>query len=47
MSEPSQRPVLLVVSRSAAVRDLLSSELARRYDRDYQVVPAPRRRRLR
>jgi thioredoxin reductase (NADPH) len=40
MSEPGSRPVLLVVSRSATVRDLLSSELARRYDRDYQVVPA-------
>ncbi len=34
------RPVLLVVSRSAKVRDLLQSELLRRYDRDYDVVTA-------
>jgi thioredoxin reductase len=34
------RPVLLVVSRSAAVRDLLCGELGRRYDRDYDIVPA-------
>jgi thioredoxin reductase (NADPH) len=34
------RPVLLVVSRSAAVRDLLCGELARRYERDYDIVPA-------
>ena len=34
------RPVLLVVSRSAEVRDLLREELLRRYDRDYDVVTA-------
>jgi thioredoxin reductase len=34
------RPVLLVVSRSARVRDLLQGELVRRYDRDYDVVTA-------
>ena len=35
------RPVLLVVSRSAAVRDLLEGELTGRYGRDYAVLPAP------
>ena len=34
------RPVLLVVSRSAAVREALESELTGRYGRDYAVVPA-------
>jgi len=34
------RPVLLVVSRSAKVRDLLREELLHRYDRDYDVVTA-------
>jgi thioredoxin reductase len=34
------RPVLLVVSRSARIRDLLQGELLRRYDRDYDVVTA-------
>jgi thioredoxin reductase (NADPH) len=34
------RPVLLVVSRSPAVRDLLAGELARRYERDYDIVTA-------
>jgi thioredoxin reductase len=34
------RPVLLVVSRSSRVRDLLQGELLRRYDRDYDVVAA-------
>ena len=34
------RPVLLVVSRSAAVREVLETELAGRYGRDYAVVAA-------
>ncbi len=42
MSDPAPpvKPVLLVVSRSARVRDLLQGELVRRYDRDYDVVTA-------
>ena len=43
MTEPVAQalPVLLVVSRSAAVRELLRTELTARYGRDYTVLTAP------